>query len=144
MKFYVTVEPYRKLRNVFTNLNTFYIIDIDSLIAESGLNVNIPSHRFIINSEIERLIVTGAKSKRYTGIIYINSNLNFDIIISIKNALNEITKSQIEDLTLLDDYDTPKLKDYYSLFDEIIFFPTFKKTKIIECRPITFQKSKTS
>ena len=49
-----------------------------------------------------------------------------------------------EDLTLLDDYDTPKLKDYYSLFDEIIFFPTFKKTKIIECRPITFQKSKTS
>ena len=79
MKFYVTVESYRKLRNVFTNLNTFYIIDIDSLIAESGLNVNIPSHRFIINSEIERLIVTGAKSKRYTGIIYINSNLNFDI-----------------------------------------------------------------
>ena len=44
MKFYVTVESYRKLRNVFTNLNTFYIIDIDSLIAESGLNVNIPSH----------------------------------------------------------------------------------------------------
>ena len=58
--------------------------------------------------------------------------------------MNDITKSQIEDLTLLDDYDTPKLRDYYSLFDEIIFFPTFKKTKIIECRPITFQKSKTS
>ena len=113
MKFYVTVESYRKLKNVFTNLNTFYIIDIDSLIAESGLNVNIPSHRFIINSEIERLIVTGAKSKRYTGIIYINSNLNFDIIVGIKKSLDEITKSQIEDLTLLDDYDTPKLKDYY-------------------------------
>ena len=135
MKFYVTVESYRKLKNVFTNLNTFYIIDIDSLIAESGLNVNIPSHRFIINSEIERLIVTGAKSKRYTGIIF---------IVGIKKSLDEITKSQIEDLTLLDDYDTPKLKDYYSLFDEIIFFPTFKKTKIIECRPITYSKLKNS
>ena len=106
--------------------------------------MNIPSHRFIINSEIERLIVTGAKSKRYTGIIYINSNLNFDIIVGIKKSLDEITKSQIEDLTLLDDYDTPKLKDYYSLFDEIIFFPTFKKTKIIECRPITYSKLKNS
>ena len=106
--------------------------------------MKIPSHRFIINSEIERLIVTGAKSKRYTGIIYINSNLNFDIIVGIKKSLDEITKSQIEDLTLLDDYDTPKLKDYYSLFDEIIFFPTFKKTKIIECRPITYSKLKNS
>ena len=90
------------------------------------------------------MIVTGAKSKRYTGIIYINSNLNCDIIVGIKNSLNEITKSQIEDLTLLDDYDTPKLKDYYSLFDEIIFFPTFKKTKIIECRPIPLSKLKVS
>lgn len=142
MKFYVTVESYRKLKNVFTNLNTFYIIDIDSLLKESNLDVNRPAHRFIINTEIERLISTGAKSKRYTGIIYINSNISFDVIIGIKRSLNEITKSQVEDITLLDDYDTPKLKDYYSLFDEIIFFPTFKKTKIIECKPISFQKSK--
>lgn len=142
MKFYVTVESYRKLKNVFTNLNTFYIIDIDSLLKESNLDVNRPAHRFIINTEIERLISTGAKSKRYTGIIYINSNISFDVIIGIKHSLSEITKSQVEDITLLDDYDTPKLKDYYSLFDEIIFFPTFKKTKIIECKPISFQKSK--
>lgn len=144
MKFYVTVESYKKLKNVFTNLNTFYIIDIDSLIGESGLDPNNPSHRYIINSEIERLISLGAKSKRYTGIIYINSKLNCDIILGIKNSLDEITKSQIEDLTLLDDYDTPKLKDYYSLFDEIIFFPTFKKIKIIECRPLPLSKLKNS
>ena len=66
------------------------------------------------------------------------------LLDEIKKSLDEITKSQIEDLTLLDDYDTPKLKDYYSLFDEIIFFPTFKKTKIIECRPITYSKLKNS
>lgn len=140
MKFYITGESYRKLRNVFTNLNTFYIIDVDSLIRESGLNPEKAAHRFIINTEIERLIANGAKSKRYTGIIYINKGLNFDIIMSIKNSLNDITKSQVEDLSLLDDYDTPKFKQYYKLFDEVIFFPTFKKTKIIECRPISTQK----
>ena len=140
MKFYITGESYRKLRNVFTNLNTFYIIDVDSLIEESGLNPEKVTHRFIINAEIERLIASGAKSKRYTGIIYINKGLNFDIITSIKKSLNEITKSQVEDLSLLDDYDTPKYKQYYKLFDEVIFFPTFKKTKIIECRPISIQK----
>ena len=140
MKFYITGESYRKLRNVFTNLNTFYIIDVDSLIEESGLNPEKATHRFIINTEIERLIASGAKSKRYTGIIYINKGLNFDIITSIKKSLNEITKSQVEDLSLLDDYDTPKYKQYYKLFDEVIFFPTFKKTKIIECRPISIQK----
>jgi hypothetical protein len=140
MKFYITGESYRKLRNVFTNLNTFYIIDVDTLISESGLNVEKQTHRFIINTEIERLIATGAKSKRYTGIIYINSNINCDIITGIKKSLSEITKSQVEELTLLDDYDTPKYKQYFKLFDEIIFFPTFKKTKIIECRPIVIKK----
>ena len=140
MKFYITGESYRKLRNVFTNLTTFYIIDVDSLIEESGLNPEKATHRFIINTEIERLIASGAKSKRYTGIIYINKGLNFDIITSIKKSLNDITKSQVEDLSLLDDYDTPKYKQYYKLFDEVIFFPTFKKTKIIECRPISIQK----
>jgi len=142
MKFYITVESYRKLKNVFTNLNTFYIIDIDSLLAESCLDANKSTHRFIINSEIERLISIGAKSKRYTGIIYINSKLTFDTIVGIKHSLSDITKSQVEEITLLDDYDTPKLKDYYNLFDEIIFFPTFKKIKIIECKPISFTKQK--
>ena len=142
MKFYITIEPYRKLKNVFTNLNTFYIIDIDTLIADSGLDITKPTHRFIVNTEIERLIEAGAKSKRYTGVIYINSKLNCDVIQGIKKSLSDITKSQIEELTLLDDYDTPKLKPYYTLFDEIIFFPTFKKTKIIECRPIPIPKEK--
>lgn len=140
MKFYITGESHRKLKHVFTNLNTFYIIDVDSLIAESGLDPLKDTHKFIINTEIERLIVAGAKSKRYTGIIYINSALTCDIIVSIKKSLSDIVKSQVEDLSLLDDYDTPKYKAYYKLFDEVIFFPTFKKTKIIECRPIAFKK----
>lgn len=140
MKFYITAESYRKLRNVFTNLNTFYIIDVDTLISESGLDVNKESHKFIISAEIERLISLGAKSKRYTGIIYINSNVNCDVIVGIRRSLSDMTSSKVDELTLLDDYDTPKFKQYYKLFDEIIFFPTFKKTKIIECRPICVKK----
>ena len=140
MKFYITGETYRKLRNVFTNLNTFYIIDVDTLVKESGLDATRLAHRYIINTEIERMISIGVKSKRYTGIIYINSHINYDIINSIKKSLVDITNSRVEDLTLLDDYDTPKYKEYYKMFDEIIFFPTFKKTKIIECRPITVKK----
>jgi len=136
MKFYITTEPYQKLKNVFTNLNTFYIIDTDSLIAESHLDVNKEAHQYIINSEIYRLITIGMKSKRYTGIIYINSKLNCDIICGIKKSLGEFYNNRLESIILLDDYDVPKHKDYYKLFDEIIFFPTFKKTKIIECKQI--------
>ena len=140
MKFYITAESSRKLRNVFTNLNTFYLIDVDELLELSGLDPNNDSHRFIINTELERLICTGAKSKRCTGIIYINSHITCDVILNIKKSLSEITNSKVEELSLLDDYDTPKLKEYYQLFDEVIFFPTFKKTKIIECRPICVKR----
>ena len=63
MKFYITGETYRKLKNVFTNLNTFYIIDVDTLIKDSGLNPLKLSHSFIINSEIERLISLVDKNK---------------------------------------------------------------------------------
>ena len=57
MKFYVTIEPYWKLNNVFSNLNMFYLIDVDTLIRDSSLNPDKQSHRYLINTEIERLIV---------------------------------------------------------------------------------------
>lgn len=140
MKFYATIESYTKLKNVFTNLNSFYIIDVDSLLSQVTLDRDSATHRFIINSEIGRLIAIGARSKRYTGILYINSQLNCDSIIGIKHHLASLNASNIEELVLLDDYDTPKMKDYYKLFDEIIFFPSFKKTKIIECKSVVPKK----
>ena len=65
MKFYLTIEPCRKLKNVFSNLSSFYIIDVDTILQESGLNIEIPAHQYLINVELERLITSGAKSKRY-------------------------------------------------------------------------------
>lgn len=135
MKFYATIEPLRKLKNLFSNLNSFYIIDVDTILKESGLDPEKTTHKYLINTELERLIVSGAKSKRYIGMIYINSKLNCDTIVSIENSINVITNSVIESFVILDDFDTPKLTDYYSLFDEVVFFPALKKTKLIECVP---------
>ena len=100
MKFYATIEPCRKLKNLFSNLSSFYIIDVDEILAESGLDTNKPSHKFLINSELERLIVNGVRSKRYSGIIYINSALNCDTIMSIKKSLNAITNSVVSLMTM--------------------------------------------
>lgn len=135
MKFYATIEPCRKLKNLFSNLSSFYIIDVDNILNESGLDPDRTTHRYLINTELERLISSGAKSKRYIGMIYINSRLNCDTIVSIKNSINLITNSVIESFVILDDFDLPKLTDYYSLFDEVVFFPALKKTKLIECVP---------
>lgn len=142
VKFYATIEPCRRLKHFFTNLSSFYIIDVDSILEESGLDVTKPSHQFLINTELERLICIGARSKRYTGLIYINSKMNYDTISSIRSSLNTITNSVIETLVILDDYDTPKMKEYYKMFDEVIFFPSIKRTKIVECVPLVLSKLK--
>ena len=135
MKFYATIEPLRRLKNLFSNLSSFYIIDVDTILKESGLCPEKATHKYLINTEIERLIVSGAKSKRYVGMIYINSKLNCDTIVAIKNSINVITNSVIDSYVILDDFDVQKLSDYYSLFDEVVFFPSLKKTKLIECVP---------
>lgn len=108
---------------------------MDTILLESGLDVNKKSHQFLINAELERLLVTGAKSRRYTGLIYINSNINFDVIEGVKSAVTETEKSTIENMVILDDCDAPKLRDYYEMFDEVIFFPAIKKARVINCIP---------
>lgn len=140
MKFYTTIEPIRKLKHFFSNLRSFYIIDVDTILEESGLDITKPSNQFLINVELERLISAGVKSKRYTGLIYINGNMNYDTISSVRDSINEMTNSIIETMVILDDYDTPKMKDYYELFDEVVFFPSMKKTRIVECVPISVNK----
>ena len=136
MKFYVTAEPLKKLRDSLTNLNTFCIIDVNYILSHAKcLEPNNPANQFLINTELEGLILSGLKSKRYTGIIYINSGLNCDVIMGLRNSISGLTNSRIGELTLIDDYDIPKMKAYYSLFDEVIFCTTFKKMKIVECKP---------
>ena len=135
MNCYITIEPCRRLKNLFSNLSSFYIIDVDTILSESGLNVNKKSHQYLINTELERLLVTGAKSKRYLGIIYINSNINIDVIDAVSSSVMDIENTTVEKMVVLDDCDGPKLKDYYEMFDEVIFFPAIKKARVINCIP---------
>lgn len=140
MNLYVSTESDRKLRNVFSNLSGFYIINVDMLVEASRLDLSKNSHRFLMNSEIERLISIGAKSKRYSGIVYINSMLDKDTVQSLKESVDNLKESNIDYMVLLDDYELPKLKKLYKLFDEVIFFSSLKKTKIIQCTPLKKQE----
>lgn len=140
MNLYVSTESDRKLRNVFSNLSGFYIINVDMLVEASRLDLSKNSHRFLMNSEIERLISIGAKSKRYSGIVYINSMLDKDTVQSLKESVDNLKESNIDYMVLLDDYELPKLKKLYKLFDEVTFFSSLKKTKIIQCTPLKKQE----
>ena len=140
MNLYVSTESDRKLRNVFSNLSGFYIINVDMLVEVSRLDLSKNSHRFLMNSEIERLISIGAKSKRYSGIVYINSMLDKETVQSLKESVNNLKESNIDYMVLLDDYELPKLKKLYKLFDEVTFFSSLKKTKIIQCTPLKKQE----
>lgn len=140
MNLYVSTESDRKLRNVFSNLSGFYIINVDMLVEASRLDLSKNSHRFLMNSEIERLISIGAKSKRYSGIVYINSMLDKDTVQSLKKSVDSLKESNIDYMVLLDDYELPKLKKLYKLFDEVTFFSSLKKTKIIQCTPLKKQE----
>jgi hypothetical protein len=90
---------------------------------------------FIVNKEITCLIKNYSKSKRIRGIIYSNPNLNETVI----NNLQEIIKdyNNITEFVLIDEYNLPRLQQFYHLFNEIIFFPSIKKIRIIEAISIS-------
>ena len=134
MKLYMTVEPLNTLRHVFTNLSAFEIVDVDHIISDIGLDITKERNAFIINTEISELLKSYSKSKRIKGIIYINKNLNSDIIETLKNTVTEYEKSLVDEVILMDNYDIPRIEHLYSSVDEVLYFTTFKKVKIIECK----------
>lgn len=141
MKLYLTSESYYRVKNGFTNIHTFAIIDINLILDTLKLDMSKQSNIYLINSEIKKLLMLNAKNRKYKGIIYIAPSINKDVINNINMFVNEI--STIDDVILLDDYDAPKLKDYYNCVEEVMFFSTFKKIKIIECKPIMQQRETT-
>lgn len=141
MKVYVTVENQNKLKMTFTNYNAFFVIDVNDIVNSFNLNMEMGYSQFLINNHIINLLTKNSKSKKYQGIIYINENLSVENIINLSNYLNRNNKNErSDDLILLDDYDIPKLKSYYKYFNEILYFPTFKKVKILQCHIIKIKK----
>jgi hypothetical protein len=86
---------------------------------------------FIVSKKINNLINTYSRSKRIRGIIYSNPVIDEDLIPNLFNTLDD--NIFISDIVLMDDYNTPKLKHLYPFFEEIIFFPSVRKVRIIEC-----------
>jgi len=140
MKFYVTIENIQQLKKSFLNLKLFYIIYVPDILEEYGYTYSTIDEygSFIISNKINELIKSYSKSKRMRGIVYSNSNISEDLILNLYDVLSKI--DTISEVVLMDDYNVPKLEHLYHLFDEIIFFPTIKRVRLIECQKITYMK----
>jgi hypothetical protein len=137
MKFYITIEGTPKLKRSFLNLKLYSIISVSEILSEHGYTYDTIDEygAFIVNEKIIGMIKTYVKSKRIRGIIYSNEFLNGDVVENLFDTLEPMPK--IRDIVLLDDYNVPRLKNYYGYFNEIIFFPSVKKVRLIECQPIS-------
>jgi hypothetical protein len=131
---YITFNNKHKIKKCFLNLRKYLIINSDDIIEQLGFDKNnMDSCRsFIINSEILKMIKSGANSKKLLGIIYINSSLTDEIARSIIHHIEETENiNKVIFLTERGDHE-----EYYELFEEVMFFPTLKKVHIIECKSV--------
>jgi intein/homing endonuclease len=137
MKFYVTIEGTPRLKKSFLNLKLFSILYIPEILEQYGYTYSTIDDygSFIISNQINELIKTYAKSKRIRGIIYSNPDIDENILPNIFDTLADI--QSISEVVLMDDYNVPKLTHLYSNFDEIVFFPSIKKIRLIECQKIS-------
>jgi hypothetical protein len=137
MRFYVTTEGLQKLKKSLLNLKLYSIIYIPEILEEFRYTYDTIDDysSFIISNHINSLIKTYAKSKRVRGIIYSNPYVDEHILSNLFETL--VKTENITEIVLFDDYNVPKLQHLYSYFDEITFFPSIRKVRIIECTKIT-------
>ena len=126
----MTDEPEYKLNQVFSNIKNFFIFDVSAFVTSLNLNLNKQSSIYYINTEIEKHMLNALSLKRYNGIIYINKSLSEKLYNSIKSKFKE--KYDVNKIILIDDGQFPKHTDIMCIFDEVIFYNRFSKTKIIE------------
>jgi hypothetical protein len=136
MKFYITIESVPKLKRSFLNLKLFSVISVQDILDKYGYTYEIMDDysSYIVNRAILDYIKTYSRSKRSRGIIFSNPNLNKESIDNLYELL--ANNEDISDVILFDDYNVPRVQHLYENFDEIIFFPSIKKIRLIECRPI--------
>jgi len=137
MKFYITIEGIQKLKRSFLNIKLFSIINVQEILENFKYDYNTMNEYeiFIVNKEIISLIKNYSKSKRIRGIIYSNPNLNNTVIKNLNEIINGF--NNITEFVLIDEYNLPRLQRFYHLFNEIIFFPSIKKIRIIEATSIS-------
>lgn len=129
---YITSEPENILKQSFSNLKNFFILDVNTFVENLGVDLTKQSGVYLVNSEIEKTILSQAKLKKYQGVIYINKNLSTKLYTFFKQRFKR--SSGINKIVLIDNGQFPKHMDLMSVFDEVVFYERFKKTKIIECQ----------
>lgn len=135
MNVYVTTETENKLKMLFTNIKSFYILDIQSFVNGFKLDLTKTSNIYFVNAELMNILCSMSKLKKYQGIIYINKNLDKTIINNLKSKIKGI--NEISKVVLLDNGSLPKHTDLYDLCEEVFFYERFYKNKIIECKGIS-------
>lgn len=131
MKFYIS-NDIQRVKNCFINLSKFFILDVQKILEELQLDASDRCNAFFITQHIQNLIITYAKSKRLDGIIYVNERLSEKLFTTLFETIKDLPK--MENMVLIDDPIFQPLSEYYTLFEEVIFFPTIRKGKIIECQ----------
>ena len=139
MNVYITTEPEAKLKVLFSNIKSFYILDVQQFINELKLDLTKQCNIYLVNTEIMSKVMTAAKLKKYQGIIYINNTLNPEIIRNLQSKFKNI--QEINKVILIDNGIVPKHTDLYNICEEIYFYERFCKNKIIDCNSL-FQQSK--
>lgn len=131
---YITTEPERKLRQLFSNAKNFYMLDVAQLIKQMGLDPSKNTSIYIINEEIQHILTQQSALKRNLGIFYIVGNLTETLINSIKKKVASI--HTINGLTLIDNGQMPAHTSLCHLFSDVIFYDRFRKNKIMQCTGI--------
>lgn len=136
MNFYITTENKDVLKKNFLNLRFFALISIPEIIESLGEEYETISDysNFIVNKTIIQQVDSVLKRKRFYSIIYSNPWLNYDTIKNIHEQFSD--NPLIKDIILLDDKNNRENEDYWQYFQEVTFFPSVKKKKIVECEKI--------
>lgn len=126
---YISADPIDELEKVIANVNAYYILDVQSIKEEIGLDWSKPGNRFLLNEIITEKIKDRTKFKRTKGIIYVNTELTENVISALKR---KFLKEEINKIVLIDDGEFPKLDFMYPYVDEIFFYQKFRKVKILD------------
>lgn len=137
---YITTESENKLKMLFTNIKSFFILDVQSYINNLKLDLNKPANIYFINTEIINLIKQSARLKKYQGIIYINKNLDQTLLKNLQSKFKHI--DEIGKIILIDNILLPKHDNLYNLCEEVYFYERFYKNKIIDCQGIKKEENK--
>lgn len=131
MKLYIS-NNLQKVKSCFINLSKFYILDVQNILKELNLDITDKCNSFFVSRYILDTIKAQSKSKRLEGIIYVNTNLSEKLFDTLFNTIKTLPK--MENMVLIDDPIFQPLADYYPLFEEVMFFPTIRRIRILECQ----------